>query len=465
MKTKKPLESGQALVIIALVIVVLFGFVALAIDGSAKFSDRRHAQNASDTAALAGALALVNDETSLVNGVPVWKLDALNRANDNGYVNDLVKDQVWVYQCNDPNRTNAPLDCGPYEGRSDYIEVVILSHVNTNFARVFGWDQFHNLVQTVTFVQKRGPAFPGNSLVALKPGGSGCPGEFIVGGSGTVTLDGGGLFVNSNNTGGGSCGAFTQSGCNTILNVINGGGIESVGEIATDPCNGNDKINSTETEGADPMDFPPNIVLPPPPECNAAGYTLPNNDTFNNISYLYPGKYDTLPPPEATEDTIVMMAGNYCIYDIVKVTNATDLLRSGFTQADADNDDGDVFIYIKYSSKPAPLSIQGGTIDIDAPSSGDYQGYLIYVEPPPIVNNNYTGSSKNCTINGGADDYFTGSIYAPYCDFTINGGGNPNGFHAQLIAYTVTLSGNNDLYFSYDPDDSAINQPLVGLMR
>ncbi len=42
-------QSGQALVMIALAAIGLFGFAALAIDGSAIFSDRRHAQNAADT--------------------------------------------------------------------------------------------------------------------------------------------------------------------------------------------------------------------------------------------------------------------------------------------------------------------------------------------------------------------------------------------------------------------------------
>ncbi len=52
-------ERGQALILIALAAVGLFGFSALAIDGSRVFSDRRHAQNTADTAALAAALARV----------------------------------------------------------------------------------------------------------------------------------------------------------------------------------------------------------------------------------------------------------------------------------------------------------------------------------------------------------------------------------------------------------------------
>jgi uncharacterized membrane protein len=61
MRPKLLTENGQALILVALAAVGLFATVGLAIDGSAKFSDRRHAQNAADNAALTAALALVND--------------------------------------------------------------------------------------------------------------------------------------------------------------------------------------------------------------------------------------------------------------------------------------------------------------------------------------------------------------------------------------------------------------------
>ena len=56
----------------------LFAIAGLAIDGTAKYSDRRHAQNAADAAALAGALSLGKEE-------PDWKLKALDVADGNGY--------------------------------------------------------------------------------------------------------------------------------------------------------------------------------------------------------------------------------------------------------------------------------------------------------------------------------------------------------------------------------------------
>ena len=48
-------QHGQAIVLIVVGIVGLIGMTALAIDGGNAYSDRRHAQNAADTAAFAAA--------------------------------------------------------------------------------------------------------------------------------------------------------------------------------------------------------------------------------------------------------------------------------------------------------------------------------------------------------------------------------------------------------------------------
>src|SRR5215813_3338735 len=93
-------ERGQALILIALAAIGLFAITGLAIDGGARFSDRRHAQNAADTAALAAAL---EKSTALTNGVsasPVCdalQIAGLDRADSNGYDNNLVTNTVQVY--------------------------------------------------------------------------------------------------------------------------------------------------------------------------------------------------------------------------------------------------------------------------------------------------------------------------------------------------------------------------------
>ncbi|MBI4788577.1 MAG: hypothetical protein HY782_16210 [Chloroflexi bacterium] len=56
-------ETGQSLVVIALLMVAMFGMLGLALDGGAVFVARRNAQNAADAAALAGVRSLAYDDT------------------------------------------------------------------------------------------------------------------------------------------------------------------------------------------------------------------------------------------------------------------------------------------------------------------------------------------------------------------------------------------------------------------
>src|SRR4029077_1019720 len=53
-------QRGQAIVLVALMILVLFGFVGLAIDSGRAYLDRRHLQAAADAAALAAAYTYMN---------------------------------------------------------------------------------------------------------------------------------------------------------------------------------------------------------------------------------------------------------------------------------------------------------------------------------------------------------------------------------------------------------------------
>lgn len=56
----RKIQRGQAIVLVALMILVLFGFVGLAIDGGRAYLDRRHLQAAADAAALVAAYKYMN---------------------------------------------------------------------------------------------------------------------------------------------------------------------------------------------------------------------------------------------------------------------------------------------------------------------------------------------------------------------------------------------------------------------
>jgi len=59
-RTLRGSQRGQAIVLIALMIVVMFGLVGLAIDSGRAYLDRRHLQAAVDAAALAAAYNYMN---------------------------------------------------------------------------------------------------------------------------------------------------------------------------------------------------------------------------------------------------------------------------------------------------------------------------------------------------------------------------------------------------------------------
>src|SRR3972149_5037921 len=184
-KQNLTIEKGQALVVIALAAVGLFAFAALAIDGSMVFSDRRHAQNAADTAVLDAALTYVRQGD--------WVTKGSARAASNGYAND-ADSTVLVELCSvavDPC-DSLPVGANPAE----YIQVQITSQVSTFFARVIGVNQVTNAVEAVANVvpSTYQEMFSGNAVVGLAP--TDCH-AVTYQGNGDTTITGGGIFVMS----------------------------------------------------------------------------------------------------------------------------------------------------------------------------------------------------------------------------------------------------------------------------
>jgi hypothetical protein len=458
MKIRNTSERGQALIVIALAAIALFSIVGLAIDGSAKFSDRRHAQNAADTAALAGALGLANGETAPCGTYEEWECEALLLAEENGY-DDFTDNEVWVFTCDEPlaDRDGAPLNCGSYEGNPKYLSVIIRSHVKTFFARIFGTTQTTNVVQAVTFTRQGGPMFNGASIASYNPDTSaGCSGSFRIGGNATITLNGGGMWVNSDEP---DCALEQQGGCpsnGAPLLVINGGGISSAGNenIDFDACV---TPLPTITYNNTQLQIPEDVDMPDrPPECNPS---MPGTayQTGTDTWHIRPGYYTDFPQQSINGDlfgrrqNIIMDPGVYC--------TDRDISWQGSTFSSLDGTSG-VTIYVT-QGHDFSLNINS-PISLDASNSGDYQGYLI------IAETDFTGSRGSCTINGGTYLTLSGTIFAPYCDVTINGDNNSNStvnLGTQVIGWNVQINGSSAINFNYLPADTAQNQKRVGLMK
>lgn len=460
MRLKNINERGQALIIITLAAIGLFAIVGLAIDGSAKFSDRRHAQNAADTAVMAAALAKIDGMAAGLSNSPVecpppsglpsevcaaLQLDGLDRAASNGYDN-ITNNTVNIY---------SPPISGAYAGDSAYVQVIINSDVNTLFARVIGINQTHNTVQAVAYTKKRGPFYDGALVVALNPNpcsGAGADGNITLGTSGgsdgIINLVGGGAFVNSQE---GSCG-ITLTGCPTI--TVTDGVIASAGtgNVDLENSSGTCSSNVTGVEeplyGQEPYPFPPDMP-DEPSECVSPAGTFSSNST-TRITTLNPGRYNEFPPKSGggvtVYDKIVMNPGIYCVNDVIKLTDQH-LYLTGI----------DVTIYIRSGYS---FSFSGGTIQLDAPDEGDYAGYVIIVDE-----NDWASSPENCKIDGNGENTFIGTIFAPHCNLTVNGTSEDTSYSAQIIAYTVKLNGSAAVNLYYDEGDNAKNYPKIGLMK
>lgn len=451
MKAHLSSERGQVLIIVTLAIIGLVGITGLAIDGSVILADRRHAQNAADTSALAGALAKVKPQYAEDGTLIPWDLVARWRADSNGYTGDVVNNEVEVYTCDDPS-SSCP---APYTGDEDYVQVIITSHVGTFFARVLGIPTLTNRVQAVALSHEdgSGPLGHGNSIVSYAIDCE-SPDNFIVEGTTQVIVNGGsGLFVNAANP---ACGFKCETnGALVDTDITSAGGDIGLANSCLD------NYDDTATEGGDTqLDFPvyvEDLGLDVPSECTSptgsytnyaadatlpetvADYVFPGKGT-EKVTVLHPGKYNQFPPPKDSpalklNDTMLMEPGVYCVSDVIRWNqDKFVLVGHGVT----------IFIRSGYD-----FQFSDGIVDIDAPDSGEYAGYLIIVEPEygdPELSEN----PEACVINGDGDNNFTGTIFAPYCTCTLNGNGETYAFNAQLLCYTVDIKGGGIVTFTYD---------------
>ena len=391
-------EKGQALIVIALAAVVLFGFAALAIDGSMVFSDRRHAQNAADTAALDAALSKTRGGS--------WQQEGLDRATSNGYNDNGMSNDVDIY--------NPPVD-GNYAGDIEFVQVKITSHVDTFFARVIGFEQVTNKVEAVarSVPSTSFPMFDGHAVVGLAP--HECK-AIMYQGNANTTVEGGGIFVNSDC----ATSAFFNNSSSAQLTAPC---LNAVGGINYNP----DAINipGCINSGVSPFNYPPdNIVFP--------NIVCPSGESQNG-SLLNPGTYTSgnkFPPSGVTH----LNGGTYCVHNDFSVQGGDTLIGHNV-----------IIIMVE-----GDVTFNGGaTIELSGAAGpqtdeNPYGGLFLYM---PMSN---TGTIN---INGNSESGFTGTILAPAADVTINGTGG-NGIHGQIIGYTVDLSGTSNTSIVYNNDEN-----------
>jgi Flp pilus assembly protein TadG len=415
-------ESGQALILLVLAVVGLLGFTALAIDGGMVYADRRHAQNATDAASLAGggvaALQLENsyviyedfdcNDYRVLAAMEAAKDAAVARAgsNDFGIDKEISDNNGVVTECVDD------LDNGAFVDKYIDVRTMVTMQTRTSFIHFVYNGPLINTVEAVTRIRPNTVLVFGNAIVSTS---SLCDGN-----DGGVTFDGGG-------------------NPDAVIKV-NGGGIFSNSCLDT---NGGPKVEVTNGGIGYVTDYSPpasGYVSPPPQQAGASmpEKNVPAPDCFDDSMQdrsvpggssvtIQPGRYDRIRLTGGGE--LVMEPGLYCVTNDFTANNGT-LTGNGVTIYMI-GDDFSVSGNVEINLTAPPSTCKATMPNVCPPAQA---GMLIYMAE---------GNEGVVTMEGNSESHYTGTVYAP--DGTIDAGGGSSTIaeiNAQLIGDTVKVHGN-----------------------
>lgn len=146
-------QRGQAMPIIALMILILIAMVGLAVDGGAMYADRRTAQNSSDAAAMAGASVMLDRYNTMVLN---YAYDVDGTAQDDqdidaaitGYAtkHGIPRSNLEAYYVRDNKQVIGTTQVGqtglvPWTQGAKGIVVKNRAESTAFFMKIFGWDK------------------------------------------------------------------------------------------------------------------------------------------------------------------------------------------------------------------------------------------------------------------------------------------------------------------------------------
>jgi hypothetical protein len=470
-KSQRRAEKGQAIVLLVFALVGLLAFTGLAIDGGMLFSDRRSAQNAADTAALTGGYSLAaNNYAGVVD-------NAIKEAQGNGFGNFSAATSDHLHQATfDDGKTFVgaywpPID-GPYQGNMRYVQVKITHTVNTSFIQLVWPGAAKSSVQATVKVDPSGPASQGKSLEGLCPD---CCQTVVFNGTGDCPTDSsapcdpsnpqdtvlviiygdangsGGVFSNSN-ANSTNCQSGVQEGSGGV--IVDPGSIESVGSF--------EQKGNSGTVSPQPITGVTSITFPEIPIPDCSSYSTVSSVPSDLVTTINPGKYGQI-RRTASNSVLTLNPGVYCIENDF-VINGGEIKVGG-------NSNQGVFIYMMNESGNDVFSVGGGvTVDLHSwtdttnplefpaldPTSGapmgnyNYNGLLLLYNPnTPPTTSVQVSISGNPLVTTSPNTY-TGSILAPTVACSVTGTSDVETLNAEIVCYTVQVSGNALLQMYYD---------------
>jgi hypothetical protein len=414
-------HRGIATLWVAISVIVLFAFVALAVDINFVTVAGRQLSNGADAAALAGVAEVRRDRSDARDQAVAFA--AANVANSDAIMirrNDAnnAGGDVVIGKYNRANKTFTPTSAA--EGLPNAVSVRAARNdgslggaMPTLFASMFGVNEVN--IERDAIAMIIGDVGPG--VIALDPN-AGCS-LYMRGTSGTFTVANGVVQVNSDHVD-----AACHSGQPTMAvdEIYVTGGVDNNFESQV-------QFDGDLYQGTAPVPDPL-AALPEPnqPATNFGNVRVKSNETVT----LQPGTYNSLD----IKGTVTMAAGLYYI---------TGELKNNGGDIDAT---AGVMLFIAPGGN---IDIAGnGDFRIDGMSTTVYPaGPGVPVEIAGIKVPIFQSRSNTATaeFNGTTNWEIGGTIYAPSGKLLVRG--TPGNFANGLIAARIETRGTADLYIDY----------------
>lgn len=396
-------EGGQALVVVALGLTAVLGFVGLAVDVGTLLHNKRELQVAADAAAIAGAL-----HANYLDTITAAK----NASAANGFTDGSNGVTVTV---------NVKPTTGKYAGQTGYIEVFVKKNEPTIFMGLFGHSSMPVLARAV------GRSAASNGV------GTGC--IYTLGPTGAGFTANGNVSIQAPN-----CGMNVDSSDPAAMSVKGNATVDmaSIGIVGGYSTSGHPSVTpSNPVQGiipySDPLSYLPGYT------CTGAsctpsggGSTIPCVAAPGG-STISPGCYNGWTVNGSSN--VTMSAGTYIFNGDVKFNGSGTLTGNGVT------------IYMASGG----ITINGNaTLNLTAPTSGTYSGVLF---------DQSSSDTSAAKLDGTANSSLQGVMYFPNADVTMHGN-NQTAIYTDFIVKSLTVTGNVNFH-DYASLGSTVTSPLT----
>jgi hypothetical protein len=383
--------------------VVLVAFLGLALDASYMYFHKRTMQTAADAGAYAGALEKLRGTVDVTSAV---KKDT----SLNGFTDGTNSVAVTV---------NSPPLSGSKTGDANFVEVIVTHAQPTWFMQMLSFN-------SIT-VKARAVAGIGNTS-------NGC----VYALNRDSSNSNNGFFANGTTNSSFSCGVYSNSNFRAV-----GGAC-----VVTPTVNYTNTYNN-QSGGTDcgpgnvgqgvPIDDPlvNKFSIPSYSSCTATNFKVNNGTTVT----IPPGTYCGGIAITGSVQNIVFSPGQFI------------LVGGGLSVNGGANVSGNgVTFFNTYpgtqTNKYSGISINGnGTVNLSAPTTGTYEGLLMYQDP------RVTWAANNGSTVQGANAVYDGIIYFPTTDLQYSGSSTTSATgtdgYTMLIGYDIKINGNAKVNSDY----------------